>query len=161
MKKEVEQKNVMMIFGIFVLIGILFSYCIYNEYYKINKINVDKFSDSKILLNIDSIENNPKDKVVNIRGWAFKQNENLKTVETYVALKNIETKDIYKINTIKEVRNDVTLHFNDSYNYDNSGFFASFDKHSLKRKGEYELCIIYLSNDNTELAFTGKILKID
>lgn len=160
MRKEVSQKNVIIMFSSFILLGVLFSFCIYNEYYCIDKIDIKGFTNNNILFSIDSIENKPQDKIIDIKGWAFKQHENLNTVKTYVALKNIETSEVFKVNTVKQERNDVTLYFNDSYNYNHSGFIAKFDKNALKSKGSYEICILYLSDNNTDFVSTGKLISI-
>jgi len=171
MRKEVSEKTVVLIFLLFIMVGVLFSYGIYKEYYKVNKISIQALNnDKKILYYIDSIKESPQNGITDVRGWAFKQNQNLKTFKTYVALKNLKTDEVFKINTVIVGRKDVTLHFNlniaaddkkNTYNYDNSGFLGRFDKSKLKSKGQYEICILYLSDKNTEFVPTGKLLEIN
>ena len=161
MKKEVSSKNIIGIFILFIFVGGLFSFFIYSDYHSIKKISVDKYGNNNVLFSFDYIQDNPKDKDVSIKGWAFKKNQNLRTVNTYVTLRNKNTSQVFKINTIKEERKDVTLLYNDSYNYDHSGLFAQFNKNVLKDKGEYEICILYLSDNNTDFVPTGKFININ
>ena len=147
MKKEVSCKNVIVIFLVFILLGILFSFLIFNDYDSIKKINVGGLTNDDIVFAVDSIENTSENKYVSIKGWAFRKNEDLQTVKTYIALKNTKTSEVFEVNTAKEDRKDVTSAFNGSYNYDSSGFFAKFNKNELKDKGEYEICILYMCND--------------
>lgn len=147
MKKEVSCKNVMVIFLVFILLGSLFSFLIFNDYNSVKKVNVEGLTGDNIVYSVDSIENTSEDKYVSIKGWALRKDEDLQTVKTYIALKDTKTSEVFEISTVKEDRKDVTSAFDGSYNYDSSGFFARFNKNSLKDKGKYEICILYMCND--------------
>ena len=159
--KEVNLKSVMGIFLLFPVLGLLFSILIYADYNSFKVINVNGFKNNNIIYDIDSIENNTNDKSISIKGWAVKKNKNLSTVKTYVSLRNVNTSQILQMNTVKEIRKDVTSKFNDSYNYDNCGFFAKFNKSSLKNKGQYEICILYLSDNSSDFVPTNKFIEIN
>lgn len=162
MKKEVKFKYVIGIFLLFIVLGIIFSFSIYREYYSVEKINIDNLKEDKnVMFNIDSVENNLQEKICIIRGWAFKKGKNLETVETYVAIKNVDTLETYKVNTVKEERKDVTAVFNDSHNYDNSGFIARIDKSAIRNKGRYEICILYLSDNNNSFVETNYFFDVN
>ncbi|MDR3259596.1 MAG: hypothetical protein LBT51_08330 [Fusobacteriaceae bacterium] len=149
----------------FILFGILFSFIIYADYYFMKNIDPDYYEINSNKLNfvIDSIDN--KSKTIDIVGWAVKKEQDLKTVETYIVLKNIKTELYYKIGTIKRGRKDVTEHFkkyfSNIYNYDNCGFFAKVSKTHLRSKGreKYEIYILYLSDGNKILQGTSKFIE--
>lgn len=161
MKKEVNQKGVIAIFISFMLLGIIFAFCIFNEYNSIKKIDVKEFTNKNMRFDIDSIDNRAEEKIVTINGWAAKENEDLRTVKTYVALRNTDTLEVLKINTGMENRKDITSKYNGVHKYDNSGFHSRFNKNAIKDKGNYEICILYLSDNHNDFVPTGKVIKIE
>lgn len=97
------------------------------------------------------------EKYINIRGWTVVIGENSVNYHIKIAL---QTKDDYLIyNTNNENRSDVTAHFNDGFNYDNSGFKVQIDKTNLNR-AEYALKII-LNNKDNKYQDIIKILNIN
>ncbi|ACD24271.1 hypothetical protein FDE76_01080 [Clostridium botulinum] len=161
MTKEINQKNVIILFVLFALLGSIFSLSIYYDYYSTDKIDISGFTSEHMLFSIDSIDDNAGNEMITIKGWAAKKNEDLKIVKTYVALKNIKTSEVLRINTIKEERPDVTSYYNNESNYNHSGFISVFNKNSIKKSGKYEVCILYLSDNNKKFISTGKYLEID
>uniref|UniRef100_UPI000559449F hypothetical protein n=1 Tax=Clostridium saccharoperbutylacetonicum TaxID=36745 RepID=UPI000559449F len=130
------------------------------------KIDINNYAnDDGVKVTVDEVNNNPEDKIVRIRGWAIKLNQDLQTVETYVALKNVETLEVYKISTIEQDRSDVTDYFknnyDDTHNYNHSGFIGRVDKRALKNNGKYQICILYLSDKNNALVPTEKFVTIN
>ena len=162
MKKNVSSKVVIVMCFFSIILGVVFSSLIYYDYSKVELINNEDYSfSSEVVFNLDSIENNKEDGFVTIKGWILKKNHNLETYQNYTVLKNIETNEMFKINTVLEKRPDVTESFNDSYNYDNSGFYSKVNKKYIKSKGEYEIYMLYLSDDNKILVPTNSYITIE
>lgn len=160
--KNIIQKNVIIIIlFIIILLGTVFAGLIYLDYNRVKEIDISnmEINSGDIQFHIDSVNNDLNSNYINIRGWAFKSGSNLSTVECYAGLMKISTKEVYKVNTVKEAREDVTTQFNDGYNYDNSGFFANFSKKKLE-KGEYEIILLYLSDNNNIFVPTGETISI-
>lgn len=76
---------------------------------------------------IDEVSVDVEDSVLKIRGWIIELNVVSEDIKTNIYILNSESNSMYKIITGKQMRNDVTVHFNDNTNYDQSGFIAKGD----------------------------------
>lgn len=162
MKKEVNYKIILLLCFFAIIVGGAFAGLIYYDYNKIELVEVDDYNfSSDIKFNIDKIEQLKEIGTISFRGWALKKDDTLKTYENYIVLKELETNKMLKVNTTLEKREDVTKSFNDSYNYDNSGFFAKMKTKYLKKGYKYEIYILYLSDNNKLLIPTNSYVTIE
>ena len=101
---------------------------------------------SKMVVHIDVLEKSGGQEL--IEGYAYKEDEEIKTVDSHFVLKSEATGDFYKLNTT-QVRSE-----NVPEGYRKSGIKTRFLTSFLKA-GRYEIYVLYKSNDNNLLADTG------
>jgi len=161
MNIAIKKKFVVILLIIIVLSGCIFAGLIYLDNSIIKEVDISKMdiSEGKVIYNVDDIDNDKNKKYISVRGWAFVPGKDISIAECYVGVINTSTNVCYRLNTIKESRVDVTSHFNDGFTYDNSGFYAFCEKRMLK-KGSFEICLIYLNDNNNLLVRTDKIITI-
>lgn len=88
---------------------------------------------------------------VEIRGWAYINNENADNMEIFIALRS--NRNTYIYNTKKIKRHDVTAHFK-TFNFDNSGFHAIVLKNEIE-SGEYRIGLFLKKDSIHTLQFTN------
>ncbi len=95
-----------------------------------------------------------------IDAWAFKNSEDMKTVQNYILLKDKSKDNYVLINSSMMKRNDLNVAFaGDGKDYSNGGIYARVNKSHLEKGHEYEIFIWYLSDGNDILVPTGKIIN--
>lgn len=134
------------------LIVLLGLYMYKNSYRTIDELNVQNI-DVKKDLEVSSDEN-----YFYLRGWSCILGESILDVDVSLILWDEEEQKGYLIPTKLQERPDVTTHFNDGYNYDNSGFVAVIRKDKLKEK-KYKVYIRYQNNDCEVDSYMGKVLE--
>lgn len=102
-------------------------------------------------LNIDVFVH--EGKKVEISGWAYKEDESIKTINCSYVLKNEETGKMYILKTRREKNTNVPEV------YSVSGIHTRFMHYGLS-KGRYDIYVLYKNNDNNILANTGIYLDI-
>lgn len=138
-------------FCLLTMISCLF---LYYKNSKIETINIEHYEVADNLLNffLDCNEKQGNDYVIS--GWAYKPNENIKFFNNAVVLKDVEENKYYKCNTKFFQRADVTAHFNDGFDYTNSGFYVKVGCSKFIKGKAYQLCFLYQSSDNNMLNCT-------
>lgn len=90
---------------------------------------------------------------VEIAGWAYKEDEEIKTINSHYVLKNQETGKMYILRTRYEENENVPEV------YKKSGLHSRFILGPLAN-GRYDIYVLYKNNDNNILAKTGIYLDI-
>ena len=90
---------------------------------------------------------------VEIAGWAYKEDEEIKTINSHYVLKNQETGKMYILRTRYEENENVPEV------YKKSGLHSRFILGPLA-SGRYDIYVLYKNNDNNILAKTGIYLDI-
>ncbi len=123
-----------------------------SEYATVENIRVINTTDD-ITFNAETVETDQRS--ISISGWAFINKMGMEKAETGVVLRNDSGAYLGWGETVQ--RPDVTSHFKNGYNLDNSGFKIKLQKESIP-KGKYQLLIIIRNkNDNKQSAiYTGK-----
>jgi len=94
---------------------------------------------------------------LHISGWAFVEGYSTKGFEHYVILKNKDK--IVKVALNKNIRRDVTKHFNTGLNLDESGFDIKIP-YSLIDKSVYLVYVLSISKENNIVALTKVPQKV-
>lgn len=102
-------------------------------------------------VHIDILE--PQGNKVEIVGWAYKEDEEIKTINSNYILKNKDTGNMYKVRTRYEENYNVPIE------YRISGIHSRFLVGNMP-KGTYDIYVLYKNNDNNILANTGIHLDI-
>lgn len=102
-------------------------------------------------VHIDSMDyQNGKGEIV---GWAYKENEKIKTINCSYVLKNQETDQMYILRT----RHEENLNVPEEYLV--SGMHTRFIAKNMTN-GRYDVYVLYKNNNNNILAKTGIYLDI-
>lgn len=103
--------------------------------------------------NLDLVE--ASNDMIKIRGWITKLKSDNSNRKINILL--INKKNKYIVETVPEIRKDVTNSYNDGFNYDNSGFNLEIDKTTFK-KGAYKILILLEGEENV-IFDSNKIIK--
>jgi hypothetical protein len=96
---------------------------------------------------IDSITKN--DEQVRIEGWVAKLGQDIDYINRTVVLIDSQGQ-LYHLNTVMVVRNNVTEYFNDGHNYDNSGISAACMLSDLQPNETYKVGVIIREKDGSK-----------
>ena len=102
-------------------------------------------------VHIDVLEK--QGKKVEIAGWAYKENEKIKTINSCYVLKNQETDEMYILRT----RHEDNINVPEEYKI--SGLHSRFILGNLA-SGRYDIYVLYKNNNNNILAKTGIYLDV-
>lgn len=152
--EKIENNRMMIVIEIIILLLL-----VYYAFFAFRQSRANDFDTSTIpIVSKDegydySIENVSKPKLgvkyyVDVKGWAVEKGVKSRSSDTIsVVLKNVDTGNYYYIPTMRQMRKDVTRHFYDGIEYDDSGFEAkvSFSKEVNADSSEYEI-FVYLEN---------------
>lgn len=159
MKIQIQKSKVILLLSLVISLGIIFAGIIYLDNNLVREVDITDMEPNQenVSFCIDAISDN--NNYISVRGWAFKKGISISTVECYVGVVNEESGDCYRVNTVKEDRTDVTSAYNDGFDYDKSGFYTLFNKRLL-REGNYEICLLYYSDNNNTFVPTGTKISI-
>lgn len=97
---------------------------------------------------------------IDIRGWSLKRNESIELFHTSVVLRETTPggKVRYlELKTQSAPREDITKKFSeDGCDYAYSGFLATIKAEKLAPENQYEVCILYMNNDEEYFVRTGQ-----
>lgn len=154
---EVNQKNYIKILSVCIIavVAILIFYyaslLTYKNYTLEEDTIIANINEEEMNVHIDILE--PQGIMGEIAGWAYKENEKIKTIDCNYVLKNSETGKLYKLRTRHEENINVPKE------YSISGIHTRFITKGLA-KGRYEIYVLYKNNNNNILANTGVHLDI-
>lgn len=94
-----------------------------------------------------------------VSGWALRRGMDIRTVECHVVLRDTKTGTYYQLKTYSQVRKEVTQQFNDTHDYDNSGFYALVKNSLLERNTVYQVCVLYRNNNDNALIHTDAVIR--
>lgn len=154
---EVNQKNYIkiLVFCILIVLIILIGYYISLLTYKPlvldEATSIADINEQEMNVHIDILER--QGKKVELAGWAYKENEKIKTINSNYVLKNQETGKMYILRT----RYEENINVPEEYKI--SGLHSRFLLGSLSN-GRYDIYVLYKNNDNNILAKTGVYLDV-
>lgn len=95
--------------------------------------------------------------MLTIIGWGVIVGREPNPISIHILLRNEETNEFFKLPTVINSREDVTAHFNDGINYNNSGFSVHMNGKALNfDKVRYEIVILYEVGEDSYVVFTKK-----
>lgn len=112
---------------------------------------VADINEQDMSVHIDILEK--QGKKVEIAGWAYKENEKIKTINSSYVLKNQETGKMYILRT----RHEDNINVPEEYKI--SGLHSRFILGNLDT-GRYDIYVLYKNNNNNILAKTGVYLDV-
>lgn len=141
------------IFIVFIIIVAFYiSFLTYKSFTLEENTIVADINEENMNVHIDVLENNGT--TVEIAGWAYKENEKIKTINCSYVLKNQETGEMYILRTRHEENTNVPE------DYEISGIHARFIIGNLA-SGRYDIYVLYKNNGtNNILAKTGIYLDV-
>lgn len=154
---EVNQKNYIkvLVFCIVIVLIILVIYYIslltYKPFTLEEETIIADINEQDMNVHIDILEK--EGNKVEIAGWAYKENENIKTINSNYVLKNQETGKMYILRT----RYEENINVPEEYKI--SGIHSRFILGNLSN-GRYDIYVLYKNNDNNILAKTGVYLDV-
>ena len=154
---EVSKKGYIKILCAFILIVFIilalyyYSLLTYKSYTLEADTIVADIDEQDMNTHIDILEH--QGKKVEIAGWAYKENEKIKTINSSYVLKNQETGDMYILRTRYEENINVPE------DYKISGLHTRFLIGNLA-SGRYDIYVLYKNNNNNILAKTGVYLDV-
>lgn len=154
---EVNQKNYIkiLVFCIVIVLVILAIYYIslltYKPFTLEEGTSIADINEQNMNVHIDILER--QGKKVEIAGWAYKENEKIKTINSNYVLKNQETGKMYILRT----RYEENINVPEEYKI--SGLHSRFVLGNLSN-GRYDIYVLYKNNDNNILAKTGVYLDV-
>lgn len=152
-----ESKISILFLGISVLVPVLFMMIFLSDNRKIERIDLDNAEE------ITSVEGYSIDAAdiidgnIYINGWFLETLDSLENVNRTFILS--DSKNIYKMNTVMEVRSDVTSLKNTGLNYNNCGLTGNGLAEGLST-GEYQIGILVYSDKLEHYFFTDKYLEV-
>ncbi len=154
---EVNQKSYIKILFVCIILVILIialyyaSLLTYKSYTLEEGTIIADIGEQNMSVHIDSMPvQNDK---VEIVGWAYKENEKIKTINSSYVLKNEETDQMYILRTRYEENLNVPEE------YSNSGIHTRFITKNMPN-GRYDIYVLYKNNNNNILAKTGIYIDI-
>ena len=154
--EEKNKKYVIIVLS--VLIGILIGALLVLYFYKNRYEHITTLGSNEIEVLAD-VGFSSEEKYYYVRGWSCILGETIENVNVAIILWNEEEQRGYVVPTILEKRPDVTAHFQDGYNYDNSGFVSYVRKDRIDQCARYQIFIRYRNNGHDEYKYTGKVLE--
>lgn len=154
---EVNQKNYIKILGICILIVFIilvfcyFSLLTYKTYTLEEETIVADIFEQDMNTHIDVLEKHGKK--VEIAGWAYKENETIRSIDSNYVLKNQETGEMYILRTKNEDNINVPEE------YEMSGIHSRFLLGNMP-SGRYDIYVLYKNNNNNILSKTGTYLDV-
>lgn len=154
---EVNQKGYIKILCACILIVVIIlaiyyvSLLTYKEFTLEEETIVADISEQDMSVHIDVLEK--QGKKVEIAGWAYKEGEKIKTINSSYVLKNQETGKMYILRT----RHEDNINVPEEYKI--SGLHSRFILGSLA-SGRYDIYVLYKNNNNNILAKTGVYLDV-
>lgn len=154
---EVSQKNYAKILCICVVIVVIILAVYYVSLLAIKPLTLEKetivadIEEQNMNVHIDVLEK--QGKKVEIAGWAYKEDEKIKTINSSYVLKNQETEEMYILRTRYEENINVPEE------YEISGLHSRFILGNLAN-GRYDIYVLYKNNNNNILAKTGVYLDV-
>ncbi len=136
---------------IIILIGYYFSLLTYKSYNQEEDTIVADINEQDMNVHIDILE--IQGKKIEIAGWAYKENEKIKTINSNYVLKNQETGKMYILRT----RYEENINVPEEYKI--SGLHTRFILGNLA-SGRYDIYVLYKNNNNNVLAKTGVYLDV-
>lgn len=97
-------------------------------------------------------------KIIELEGWAYKENDDVKTYECYFILKGHDNEKMYILKTINKPVEALRM-VDYKYNCLNSGMYTKSLILGI-RKGLYDLYILYENNGENILTNTRQIVEI-
>lgn len=150
-----ERRISLVLTFIFILLALSTSFSIYKysnspEFIEIDGLGVNS---QKITLELDEII--VKGDLIKLNGWAIVRGIESKMNDKKIVLMDTSNEKKYELVSTRDVkRTDVTSHFNNSMNYNNSGFDTEIPKENLK-KGKYRIGIL-ISDDSGSIYKMGR-----
>lgn len=154
---EVNQKNYIKVLCACILIVLIILICYYVSLLTYKPFTLDEntsvadINEQDMSVHIDILER--QGKKVEIAGWAYKENEKIKTINSSYVLKNQETDEMYILRT----RHEENINVPEEYKI--SGLHSRFILGNLAN-GRYDIYVLYKNNDNNILAKTGVYLDV-
>jgi len=128
----------------FLLVTIGSPFIIYKNFSTIHYFTIQQIeSTGEIYYNIDNFQVGD---FINIRGWAFKEGEDIEKNNIHIVLKSRNSVKGSIIKTEMVVRKDVSDFYKAGNKYDNSGFVSRVKAKKL-RDGNYDIYILYRNDD--------------
>lgn len=161
MVKEKKTEMFVILSFIFGLIISVFLWVFFNEYEgRLSKVRLNSFAlSSKVMYYLDSISYG-KGKMIEIQGWAFIPNENIKSYYQKVIIRNKSTKECFAMPTELRIRDSVDNHFKGNKKYLKTGFYSKISKKKIDLANtDYEVYLLYKSNSNNEIVLLCDSLK--
>lgn len=140
------------------LVGLLvFCVLIKKDTEKTELITIDSFNENNEVEAV--IESATHSVYIDIKGYAYIQNEPIQTVDNSIILHHIETDEYIKLPTMMIQRPDLNESKKDGYDYTYSGFYARIHRDLADLyNGTYEICLHYGNNGNNYFVRTGEML---
>lgn len=151
---EMNQKNYIkiLVFCIIVVCIILVLYYVSLLTYKTFTLEegtvVANIGEQDMNVHIDILEHQKGDLAIEIAGWAYKENEKIKNINSNYVLKNTENGQMYLLRT----RYEENINVPEEYKI--SGLHARAIVLGMP-EGRYEIYVLYKNNKNDVLANTG------
>lgn len=154
---EVNQKNYIKVLVFCILLVLIILVCYYVSLLTYKELVLDEntsiadITELEMNVNIDILER--QGSKVEIAGWAYKENEKIKTINSNYVLKNQENGKMYILRT----RHEDNINVPEEYKI--SGLHTRFILGNLEN-GRYDIYVLYKNNDNNILAKTGVYLDV-
>lgn len=154
---EVNEKSYIKILSALILVVIVILVIYYISLLTIKPFTLEEdtviadIEEQDMNVHIDILEK--QGKKVEITGWAYKENEKIKTINSNYVLKNQETGKMYILRTRYE--NNINV----PEEYEISGLHSRFILGNLE-SGRYDIFVLYKNNNNNIFAKTGVHLDI-
>lgn len=123
-------------------------------------INTENYTvdEGKLSYNIDSVT--VEQGYVTITGWAADVSESIQIANCAVLLREELSGEYYQIKTVSEYRAGISEALNTEQNIENCGFKAKTSLNHLNKNSTYEICVLYLHDDNSILCHTGQRMNV-
>lgn len=135
------------IFFVILILGFYYSSLLScKEFTLEDSTTIVEFGKEKMNVHIDILAQ--QGKKVEIVGWAYKEDEEIRTINSNYVLKSRNTEKLYIVKTVHEKNSNVPEV------YSRAGLHSRFLTGSLP-SGTYDIYVLYKNNDNNYLAQTG------
>lgn len=115
----------------------------------------------KLQGNIEQFSYDDVNKTISINGWLVNRGENSYNNNISLLLKSNSNKESYRLRMDSYNRKDITQHFSDGYNYDNSGINSILSISDYVDSGNYSVYLELKCNNITYQYSTGNTFVIN
>lgn len=158
-KKNANKELFILISTVLFICIILFSILQFFDYNRVYPIRIAKI-DTENIVNWKIEEVIFSEDYISLIGWALIKGDEVRSFDTSIVLKNINSYEAFEIPTVLVVRGDLNDIFTDEKDYSNNGFYSKVNRNLIDiDNNSFKIYIKYFNNHYELYVNTNMILE--